>query len=37
MSLTDANRILRAHWNAYLIEGIVLVVLGAAATLFGSQ
>ena len=31
MSMTDANRVLRAHWVAYLIEGIVLVILGAAA------
>lgn len=33
MSITDTNRVLRAHWVAYLIEGIVLVVLGAAAIL----
>lgn len=33
MSITDASRVLRAHWVAYLIEGIVLVILGAAAIL----
>lgn len=31
MVLTDPARILRAHWVAYLIEGIVLAILGAAA------
>ncbi len=31
MSLTDAGEALRAHWIAYLIEGVVLVALGAAA------
>ncbi len=31
MVLTDPNRMLRAHWIAYLIEGIILVILGAAA------
>jgi uncharacterized membrane protein HdeD (DUF308 family) len=33
MSMTEASKTLRAHWVAYLIEGIVLVILGAAAIL----
>ncbi|MDE2229775.1 MAG: HdeD family acid-resistance protein [Alphaproteobacteria bacterium] len=31
MSLTEASKALRAHWVAYLIEGIILAILGAAA------
>lgn len=31
MSMTDVTNALHAHWVAYLIEGIVLVILGAAA------
>jgi uncharacterized membrane protein HdeD (DUF308 family) len=33
MTLTDPPRMRRAHWVAYLIEGIILVILGAAAIL----
>jgi len=33
MSMTEASKTLHAHWVAYLIEGIVLVILGAAAIL----
>ena len=33
MSMTDVTKTLHAHWVAYLIEGIVLVALGAAAIL----
>ncbi|MGA3304869.1 MAG: HdeD family acid-resistance protein [Stellaceae bacterium] len=33
MSMIDASKVLRQHWVAYLIEGIVLVILGAAAIL----
>ena len=33
MSMTDVTKALHAHWVAYLIEGIVLVVLGMAAIL----
>jgi uncharacterized membrane protein HdeD (DUF308 family) len=33
MSMTDVTKALHAHWVAYLIEGIVLVILGMAAIL----
>jgi uncharacterized membrane protein HdeD (DUF308 family) len=33
MSLTDADKALHAHWVVFLVEGIILVVLGAAAIL----
>ncbi len=33
MSMTEASKTLHLHWVAYLIEGIVLVILGAAAIL----
>jgi uncharacterized membrane protein HdeD (DUF308 family) len=33
MAMTDVSKALHAHWVAYLIEGIVLVILGMAAIL----
>ena len=33
MSMIDASKALRQHWVAFLIEGIVLVILGMAAIL----